>query len=67
MKIAFAILGTLAAAQLAVPAQAADPRMNRHTTVTQVHGPLKVLPHHKAKYCKKVWKHHKRVKKCWYH
>ena len=37
------------------------------TTVTKVHGPLKVLPHHGHKYCRTHWAHHHRVKKCWYH
>ena len=66
MKRAITLLAALAIAPLAVPAQA-DPAVTRHTTVTRVHGPMKVLPHHKHKYCKVVWKHHRRTKKCWYH
>jgi hypothetical protein len=66
MKLAVSVVCALAAVQLAVPAQA-DPRVTRHTSVTQVTGPMKVLPHHKRKYCKVVTKHHKRTKKCWYH
>ncbi len=67
MKFAITDLAALAALQLAVPAQA-DPSVNRHTSVTQTHGAVRLLPHHKAKYCKWVRNsHHKRVKKCWYH
>ena len=61
MKIATTILGALTLAGLAIPAQAAV------TTVTRVHGPVKLLPHHNRKICKTRWVHHKRVKKCWYH
>jgi hypothetical protein len=66
MKLAITVLGALAIAQLAVPAQA-DPVVTKHTSVTRVHGPLKLLPGHKHKYCKTVWHHHKRTRKCWYH
>ena len=52
-------------AGIAVPA-AAQPGP-AVTTVTKVHGPLKVLPHHNRKICKTRWVHHRRVKKCWYH
>ena len=48
----------------------ASPAVAQHhttTTVTRVHGPLKILPHHKRKYCRVTTVHHKRTKKCWYH
>jgi hypothetical protein len=66
MKLAITILGALAIAQLAVPAQA-DPVVTKHTSVTRVHGPVRWLPHHKRKYCKIRRVGHRRVKKCWYH
>ena len=55
---------TLAAA---VPATAQHAVVKTKTTVTKVHGPLKILPHHKHKYCRSHWAHHHRVTKCWYH
>ncbi|HEY0316356.1 MAG TPA: hypothetical protein VGC28_08825 [Sphingomonas sp.] len=66
MRFAITVIGALTIAGLAVPALA-DPVVTRHTTVTRVHGPMKLLPHHKRKLCKTRWVHHKRVKKCWYH
>jgi len=66
MKFALPVLCAVALTSLVAPAQA-DPRVNRHTSVTQVHGPVRLLPHHKRKYCKWVRKGHHRVKKCWYH
>jgi hypothetical protein len=60
------IIPTLAAAGIAL-AVIAVPASAQHTTVTKVHGPLKILPHHNHKICKTRWVHHKRVRKCWYH
>lgn len=50
-------------------AVSAGPAVAQHTTttVTNVHGPLKILPHHKKKICRTRWVHHRHVRKCWYH
>ena len=65
------LLVTLAASGLALATVAAPAaaQMNSHTTtvVTRVHGPVKLLPHHKRKICRYTTYHHHRTKKCWYH
>ena len=66
MKLAISVLGALGIAGLALPAQA-ETVVTRHTTVTKVHGPMKLLPHHNRKICKTRWVNHHRVRKCWYH
>ena len=55
---------SLAMVTLIAPASAQHSRT--HTTVTKVHGPLKILPHHNKKVCKTRWVNHHRTKKCWY-
>ena len=62
---------TLAATALMVVATApvaAQTRVTTRTTttVTKVHGPLHVLPHHNRKVCKTRWVHHRKVQKCFY-
>ena len=64
------LFGTFAIAGLAltgVAAPAAAQHAHSTTTVTRVHGPLKILPHHKRKICRTTTVHHHRSKKCWYH
>jgi uncharacterized protein YcfJ len=63
------LLTALAIGGIALAAVPASAQMNSHTTttVTRVHGPLKVLPHHKRKICRVTTFHHRRTKKCWYH
>jgi len=64
----------LASAGLAVAVIAAAPASAQHervvthrtTTVTRVHGPLNVLPHHDRKICTTQWRHHQRVRRCHY-
>ena len=58
--------GGVALAAVAMPA-VAQPGSHTETTVTTVHGPLKILPHHNRKICKTRWVHHHRVSKCRYH
>ena len=60
-----------AGAALAVSSAApvgAETRVTHHTTttVTKVHGPLHILPHHNRKVCRTRWVNHHRVKKCSY-
>jgi hypothetical protein len=60
----------IAAATGLALATIASPAVAQHhstTTVTRVHGPLKILPHHKRKYCRITRSHGHRNKKCWYH
>ncbi|MBV9839975.1 MAG: hypothetical protein JOY99_00310 [Sphingomonadaceae bacterium] len=67
MKLSHLIAtGGIAIAALAMPASA-QRGAHTETTVTPVHGPLKILPHHNRKICKTRWVHHRRVSKCWYH
>jgi hypothetical protein len=63
------LLTALAIGGIAFAVAPASAQMNSHTTttVTRVHGPLKVLPHHKRKICRVTTYHHRRAKKCWYH
>ena len=65
MKSAALIILGAFAMTAAMPATAQH--VSHGTTVTKVKGPLKLLPHHKRKYCKTRWVNHRRVKKCWYH
>lgn len=63
-------LGGLALALTAIAPAQAQTRVvheTKTTTVTKVHGPLHILPHHKNKICKTRWVHHHRVQKCYYH
>lgn len=62
------ILAAGALALLATTPALAQTRVMTHTTttVTKVHGPMHVLPHHNRKVCKTRWVHHRAVKKCWY-
>lgn len=57
-------VGGLALAVAVVPATA---QRHSRTTVTRVHGPMHILPHHNTKVCKYRMVHHRRVKKCEYH
>ena len=66
MKLALkAAIGAMVAvvAVTSAPAQHAG---RTTTTVTKVHGPLKVLPHHDRKICKTRGVHHRRTRSCWY-
>lgn len=58
-----ALAGGLALAALTAPAAAQHGMV---TTVTPVHGPLKVLPHHRRKICTTRWHHHRRITSCHY-
>ena len=57
--------GGLALAIVAGPV-AAQRVTHTTTTVTRVHGPLRVLPHHKRKVCRSRVVNHRRVQKCSY-
>ncbi len=59
------VAGGLVVAAMIAPATAQVSHST--TTVTKVHGPLKILPHHNRKICKTRWVNHHRTKKCWYH
>ena len=65
MKL-FATLAVAGSALIAV-APATAQRMRSETTVEKVHGPLKILPHHKHKICRVSGRAHHRTTKCWYH
>lgn len=67
MKRLSATLLGVALTAVALPSAAQPAAEKTTTTVTKVKGPLKLLPHHKRKYCRTRWVNHKRVKKCWYH
>ena len=56
------LLMSLAAAGLALGAVPAAAK----TTVTRVHGPLRLVPHHKVKVCKVTYRHGERRRKCHY-
>ncbi|WP_425228349.1 hypothetical protein [Sphingomonas sp.] len=56
-------LSALAAVALA---GAAQPAAARHYTRV-VHGPVRLLPHHRIKRCEVKYVAHHRVKKCNYH
>ena len=61
------LAATVLALAGAAPA-AAETRVTTHSTtsVTKVHGPMHVLPHHNRKVCKARWVHHRKVQKCSY-
>ena len=59
------ILSLIAAGAVALTGAAA-PVAAQHTTVTRVHGPVHLLPHHNRKICTTRYMHHKRVRKCHY-
>ncbi len=59
-------LGCLALGAAAGQADA-RPAVHSSTTVTKVHGPLKILPHHNRKICRTRRVHHHRTTRCWYH
>ncbi len=69
MKLSHMLAAGAALAVAATAPVAAQTRVTTHTTttVTKVHGPLHILPHHKNKICKTRWVHHRKVTKCWYH
>ena len=56
-SIATALLAVAMLGSLSAPAGA------RHYT-QRVHGPVRLLPHHRVKTCKVKWVAHHRVKKC---
>lgn len=58
--IATTLTAAIALAGIAQPAAA------RHYT-KRVHGPVRLLPHHKVKSCEVKYVAHHRVKKCNYH
>lgn len=58
------LLLSLAAGAMALGATAPA---GARTVVTRVHGPLRLLPHHKNKICKITYRHGDRIKKCHYH
>ena len=58
--LATALLAVAAIGTVTVPAEA------RHYT-RRVHGPVRLLPHHRTKSCEVKWVAHHRVKKCNYH
>lgn len=58
--IATAALAAVVLAGVAQPAAA-----RRYTQ--RVHGPVRLLPHHRTKTCEVKWVAHHRVKKCNYH
>ena len=55
--------GSLAAIAVAAPATA---QVRHVTTVNRVHGPLKILPHHKHKICRTTIRRGVRDRKCHY-
>ena len=61
------ILAATALALVATAPVAAETRVTTHTTtVTKVHGPMHILPHHNRKVCRTRWVHHRKVQKCFY-
>ena len=67
MKIlSMLIAGTALAVAATAPAAAQRVMTHTTTTVTKVHGPMHILPHHKHKICKTRWVHHKKVQKCYH-
>ncbi|WP_442680813.1 hypothetical protein ACSBM8_06365 [Sphingomonas sp. ASY06-1R] len=65
MKI-FPAIAAASLATVALIAPASAQHGHTSTTVTRVHGPLKILPHHNKKVCKTRWVNHHRSRKCWY-
>jgi hypothetical protein len=59
-------IGSLALATLAGSATAQTTVVHRQTTVSRVHGPLKVLPHHRHKVCHLYTYHHNTTRRCHY-
>lgn len=59
MKLAMSLAAAGLALATTAPASA-------RTTVTRVHGPVRLIPHHKVKVCNITHRHGKRIKKCHY-
>ena len=68
MKIHFSpMIAGMALAALAGTATAQTSTVvHSQTTVSRVHGPLKVLPHHKRKVCRLYTYHHNTTRRCHY-
>ena len=58
--LATALVAVVAIGSLSAPAGA------RHYT-QRVHGPVRLLPHHRVRSCEVKWVAHHRVRKCNYH
>jgi hypothetical protein len=59
--------GALALATLApAAAQTSTVVVHKTTTVSNVHGPLKVIPHHNRKVCRVYTVHHRTTRRCHY-